>query len=196
MSIQEKLNKIQTTLVAPKGQFNKFGNYAYRSCEDILASLKPLLDFTKTTIKLSDQVIMIGTRYYVEATATLTDVETGEKESVTALAREEETKKGMDSSQITGSASSYARKYALNGLLGIDDVKDSDGTNAHGKTEAIANEVELITPEQVGKITRAISDEEVRKIVNYAKTKDPNVKSIADLTKEQATTIMKKRGIE
>lgn len=196
MNIYEKLNTIQIQLIAPKGQFNKFGNYAYRSCEDIMAAMKPLLDFTKTTLTLSDSVVMIGTRFYIESTATLTDIETMTGIFVTAFAREEETKKGMDGSQITGSASSYARKYALNGLLGIDDVKDADNTNTHGKTEAIANEVELITPEQVGKITRAISDEEVRKIVNYAKTKDPNVKSIADLTKEQANTIMKKRGIE
>ena len=196
MAILEKLNKIQTTLVAPKGQFNKFGNYAYRSCEDIMAAMKPLLDFTKTTLTLSDTVVMIGTRFYIEATATLTDIEVGDKITVTAFAREEETKKGMDGSQITGSASSYARKYALNGLLGIDDVKDADGTNTHGKTEAVANEVKLITAEQVGKISRGISNEEVRKYVNHAKSKDPNVISIADLTEEQANAIMKKHGIQ
>lgn len=135
MSIYNKLNVIQAKLNAPKGQFNKFGNYAYRNAEDILAALKPLLATTQTTIKLSDEVVQIDERYYIKATATLTDIETNETESATAFAREEETKKGMDSSQITGSASSYARKYALNGLFGIDDIKDSDGTNTHDKEE-------------------------------------------------------------
>lgn len=125
LTIQQKLN-------APKGQFNAFGKYRYRSCEDILAAVKPLLGETGTTLTLSDEIIAVGNRIYVKATATLMN-EKGEKEIVTALAREEETKKGMDGSQITGASSSYARKYALNGLFSIDDTADSDATNDHGQ---------------------------------------------------------------
>lgn len=120
-----ELNTIQVKLKAPKGQYNNFGKYAYRNCEDILEAVKPLLDETKTTLTLSDEIQQIGNRYYVKAVATLTTSK-GEKESVSAYAREDETKKGMDLSQLTGSTSSYARKYALNGLFAIDDTKDSD----------------------------------------------------------------------
>lgn len=123
----EELISIQKNLDAPKNQLNKFGGYKYRSCEDILAAAKPLLTKHKCTLTLSDEVVRIGERTYVKATATLENPE-GAKVSTTAYAREEETKKGMDAAQITGSASSYARKYALNGLFCIDDNKDSDGT--------------------------------------------------------------------
>lgn len=128
MTIYQKLNKIQTELKAPKGQHNKFGGYNYRNCEDILEALKPLLKETQTAITLNDKVVMIGDRIYIEATATLIDCEPETISSVsnTALAREELTKKGMDASQITGATSSYARKYALNGLFAIDDTKDAD----------------------------------------------------------------------
>lgn len=120
----EALIKIQNELKAPKGQFNKFGNYKYRSCEDILEALKPLLTKNKCWLLLTDEIIQIGTRIYVKATASIYD---GTLEcSVSGFAREEETKKGMDGSQITGAASSYARKYALNGLFCIDDNKDAD----------------------------------------------------------------------
>lgn len=118
------LIKIQNRLKAPKGQFNKFGNYKYRSCEDILEAVKPLCAEEGVQLTISDEIVMIGDRYYVKATATVTDG--SESASVTAYAREEETKKGMDSSQITGATSSYARKYALNGLFCIDDTKDAD----------------------------------------------------------------------
>lgn len=118
----EKLAKIQKELKAPKGQLNKFGGYNYRSCEDILEAVKPLLDGAILT--LQDEIINIGNRFYVKATATFTDGTC--THSVTAMAREPETKKGMDESQITGMASSYARKYALNGLFCIDDTKDAD----------------------------------------------------------------------
>lgn len=125
--INETLQAIQTGLKAPKGQFNSFGKYAYRSCEDILEALKPLLSEHKATVMLSDEVVMIGDRIYIKATATLIVGE--ESRSVSGWAREEDTKKGMDASQVTGAASSYARKYALNGLFAIDDNKDSDATN-------------------------------------------------------------------
>ena len=118
------LQEIQSKLKAPKGQRNTFGGYNYRSCEDILEALKPVLAEYGAAVLLSDEIVQMGTRWYVKSTATLKT----EKESisVTAFAREAENRKGMDESQITGSASSYARKYALNGLFGIDDTKDAD----------------------------------------------------------------------
>ncbi len=131
MKIVQKLSKIQQNLKAPKGQMNNFGKYKYRSAEDILEAVKPLVNKEGLILTLSDEIQLIGDRIYVKATARLTD---GEQEVVTvAFAREEASKKGMDASQVTGAASSYARKYALNGLFCIDDTKDSDATNDHGK---------------------------------------------------------------
>lgn len=128
-----KLVKVQNELKAPKSQYNSFGKYSYRNCEDILEALKPLLNEVKAIVNISDEIILIGERYYVKATVKFIDAETGEVVEASAMAREEETKKGMDSSQLTGSTSSYARKYALNGLFAIDDTKDADTTNTHGK---------------------------------------------------------------
>lgn len=119
-----KLTEIQKRLKAPKGQYNSFGKYKYRSCEDILEAVKPILAELDCTLTLSDELVLIGTRYYVRASAWLRGE--GVDEIVTAFARESESKSGMDSSQITGTASSYARKYALNGLFCIDDTKDAD----------------------------------------------------------------------
>lgn len=132
--IIKKLNKIQSQLKAPKNQRNNFGGYNYRSCEDIMEAVKPLLEATGTVLTVRDDIVAIGNRVYVKAIATLTD-ETGDTIQNCAFAREVETKKGMDESQITGAASSYARKYALNGLFCIDDTKDADATNTHGKDE-------------------------------------------------------------
>lgn len=126
LSIYEKLLKIQTELKAPKNQVNKFGGYNYRSCEDILESVKPLLDKYNCTLKISDELVNIGERYYIKATATLINIEKYDMIENTAYAREEESKKGMDGSQITGATSSYCRKYCLNGLFLIDDTKDAD----------------------------------------------------------------------
>lgn len=131
MSVHLKLLSVQAALKAPKGQFNAFGKYNYRSCEDILEAVKPLLYEHGLTLVIRDQVVAVCNRIYVQATATITNQDG--QVTVTAFAREEEDKKGMDGSQITGAASSYARKYALNGLFLIDDTKDSDGTNTHGK---------------------------------------------------------------
>lgn len=117
-----KIAKIQQTLKAPKNQYNKFGGYYYRNCEDILESVKPLLG--DLILIINDEIVQIGNRYYVRATATITDGE--HEQSATAHAREEESKKGLDTSQVTGSTSSYARKYALNALFCIDDTKDAD----------------------------------------------------------------------
>ena len=131
--INIKLMNIQQELKAPKGQYNSFGKYAYRSCEDILEAVKPLLKKEKVVLTISDELQYIGNRYYIKATATLIDTESEAIISNSAYSREEETKKGMDGSQITGASSSYARKYALNGLFGIDDNKDSDTTNVQSK---------------------------------------------------------------
>ena len=129
-----KLMLIQASLKAPKNQKNAFGWYNYRSCEDILEAVKPLLYDTQTTLTVSDEMVAVGDRIYVKATAILKDAETWEIiESNTAYARESESKKWMDDSQITWATSSYARKYALNGLFCIDDVKDADATNDHWK---------------------------------------------------------------
>ena len=133
MNVYEKLMTVQTKLRAPKGQYNSFGKYSYRSCEDILEALKPLLAEAGAIVNISDEVKLIGDRFYVEATAMFLDCETGDSVVARASAREDETKKGMDLAQVTGSVSSYARKYALNGLFAIDDNKDSDATNTHGK---------------------------------------------------------------
>lgn len=136
-TINERLIHIQGELKAPKSQENKFGGYKYRSCEDILEAVKPLLKKEKVTLTISDDIVEVGGRVYVKATATLSDGE--DTISTSAFAREAETKKGMDDSQITGSASSYARKYALNGLFAIDDTKDADATNTHGKGQTEAH---------------------------------------------------------
>ena len=117
---------------APKGQTNKFGGYKYRSCEDILTAVKPLLAEWGCSLVLQDDIVEVGGRVYVKATASLADNDSEMAISASALAREAETKKGMDDAQITGSASSYARKYALNGLFAIDDTRDPDATNDHG----------------------------------------------------------------
>ena len=142
-SVYMKLIEVQSKLKAPKSCYNKFGNYAYRNCEDILEALKPILSEVKAVVNISDEVVLVGERYYIKATVKFIDAETGEVVEASAMAREEENKKGMDSSQLTGSTSSYARKYALNGLFAIDDTKDSDTTNTHGKEDSKSNVITL-----------------------------------------------------
>lgn len=134
MAILEKLSAIQQELKAPKSQYNKFGKYSYRSCEDILEALKPILFKHKCSVTLDDDIVQIGSRYYLKACATIYDAETGESQSNRAFAREDEERTGMSQSQITGTASSYARKYALNGLFLIDDTKDADTDAYHEQT--------------------------------------------------------------
>jgi hypothetical protein len=121
-----ELSIIQSELKAPKGQFNQFGKYKYRSCEDIVEAVKPVLRKYNFALIITDDIVLIGERYYVKATAKISNGTI--TYSATAFAREEETRKGMDGSQVTGSASSYARKYALNGLFAIDDTKDADSS--------------------------------------------------------------------
>ena len=154
------LQSIQSELKAPKGQTNKFGGYKYRSAEDILEAVKPLLAKYTCDLTISDEVVEVGGRVYVKATAMLcTDAtEAGILAEVSAFAREAEVKKGMDEAQITGSASSYSRKYALNGLFAIDDTKDPDATNDHGKSQ----------PKSVAKPTKSKSTQAVKKTDAFA----------------------------
>lgn len=140
----KELIAIQSELKAPKSQFNKFGGYKYRKAEDILEAVKPLLAKQKCTLTITDDIVMVGNRIYVKATATIKN-EKGECETTTGWAREEETKKGMDGSQITGASSSYARKYALNGLFAIDDNADSDTTN-DGQHQAAQQQTQTQQP--------------------------------------------------
>lgn len=130
----KNLVNIQNELKAPKSNFNSFGKYRYRSAEDILTAVKPLLAKYSCTMTITDEVVFIGGRFYIKATATITD-EDGNTESVSAFAREDESKKGMDGSQITGTASSYSRKYCLNGMFLIDDTKDADTDEFHNQTQ-------------------------------------------------------------
>lgn len=132
-NIYKKLMEVQQELKAPKSQKNTFGNYYYRSCEDIIEAVKPILGEKGLILNISDSIEMVGERYYIKATVKVIDIDSGAVVENTALAREELTKKGMDTSQITGTASSYARKYALNGMFAIDDTKDADALNTHGK---------------------------------------------------------------
>lgn len=132
--IFEALSNVQAELKAPKSQYNSFGKYNYRSCEDILAAAKPICIKHGLILTLSDEIIAVNDRVYVKATATVCDIENGDETSTTAFAREASEKKGQDESQITGTASSYARKYALNGLFAIDDTKDADTDAFHKQT--------------------------------------------------------------
>lgn len=140
-NIRQKLNGIQSSLKAPKGQTNKFGGYRYRSCEDILTAVKPLLAEWGCCLIISDEIVEKGNKLFVEATATLYDNDSDASLPAKGLAEIPETKKGMDQAQITGSSSSYARKYALNGLFAIDDTKDPDATNDHGNGAPIKSTV-------------------------------------------------------
>lgn len=189
MNVYEKLMTVQTKLRAPKGQYNNFGKYSYRSCEDILEALKPLLAEVGAIVNVTDEIKLIGDRYYVEATASFIDTETGERMIAKASAREAETKKGMDDSQVTGSVSSYARKYALNGLFAIDDNKDADSTNTHGKeikpnmTPTGITEAQLKRLFAIGNkagVKKDVIEGTVRKIFNC----EPK-----DMTKEQYDNI-------
>lgn len=160
-SFAERVVIVQKELKAPKGQYNSFGKYRYRSAEDILNSVKPLLAVNDLILTLSDELIALGSRIYVKVTATLQDCNTANAISVDAYAREDEVKKGMDGSQITGAASSYARKYALNGLFLIDDTKDADATN-DGTHEANNNRLQ----EALNLIAQANNRETLNKIWN------------------------------
>lgn len=153
------IRNIQEELKAPKSQYNRFGGYAYRSVEDILTAVKPLLVKEKADLTLTDELVLIGDRYYVKATATYEDKDG--KKVVTGYAREAENKKGMDASQVTGTASSYARKYALNGLFLIDDTKDADSEEYHRRTSPATQRKQTVkrhsTQQQATKEQQVIS---------------------------------------
>jgi len=197
MTIYEKLLNIQNELKVPKNQRNNFGNYNFRSCEDILEEVKPICKKNNTVITVSDEIKQIGERYYVEATASLIDIETSEKIENRASAREEDSKKGMDSSQVTGASSSYARKYALNGLLAIDDNKDADTdefakttqNKGTGKKEIQPKEEKTISVPQQKRLF-ALSNgnnEVVRNVINrykYEKTEQIKLKDYEQICTE------------
>lgn len=187
-SIYAKLAEIQKELFVPKGQTNSFGKYNYRSCEDILKTVKPLCEKNKCVLAMTNEMKQIGDRNYVEAKVSLIDTETGECISSSAHAREDADKKGMDGCQITGSASSYARKYALAGLFCIDNEKDSDATNTHGKDDKQTFEESPVTEEDVQKILLGISKVGVTAEDLCKKYK---VKQLKELTQGQYLEIKK-----
>lgn len=191
MNIYEKLLNVQTELKAPKGQYNSFGKYKYRSCEDILESLKPVLEKNKLTMFISDEIVCTNNRIYVKATVHLINSEKlGETIQVSAFAREEETKKGMDGSQITGASSSYARKYALNGMFAIDDTKDSDSTNTHGKEKIEQDKAQDYLNSREGMIERI--NEYVRGEKLERLLKNYNAESLDKMTDEQLADACKR----
>ena len=190
MNVYEKLMTVQTKLRAPKGQYNSFGRYSYRSCEDILEALKPLLAEVGAIVNISDEVKLIGDRFYVEATAMFLDCETGDSVVARASAREDETKKGMDLAQVTGSVSSYARKYALNGLFAIDDNKDSDATNTHGKDiKPNMTPVSGLTDAQIKRLLAIGNKAGFKKEVVEATVKKMFGCEPKDMTKDQYNTV-------
>lgn len=197
MNIYEKLSEIQAELKAPKSQINKFGGYNYRSCEDILEAVKPITKKYKAVLIVTDEVIFKGDRYYIAAHAILTDTEGEGVITATAYARETDNKKGMDSSQLTGATSSYARKYALNGLFSIDDTKDNDTPEMKIETD---NRCEKIAKGEETERLEAINEfKEIAK-KNGLSERDQNLlvyvsfkgKSTAELTTRQAQNLTKK----
>ena len=183
MGVYQKLLNIQNALKCNKGQHNDFGHYYYRSCEDILEAVKPLCYTNGCVLTITDEVALVGERFYVKAIATLVDIETGEKISNSALARESETKTGMDMAQITGAASSYARKYCLNGLFCIDDTKDADTNEYHNQTtERKINAKEVAEIQALAKRKGA----DINKALQYCK-----IDKITDLTIEQWAKLKK-----
>ena len=173
MGVYDKLYKVQAELKAPKGQYNSFGKYKYRSCEDILEALKPLLFKHSATVTLSDSATPVGDRFYIEATASFIDSDDGSMVVATAYAREPDTKKGMEVSQITGTASSYARKYALNGLFLIDDTKDPDTDEYHKQTSG----EDPYLPTKNGKVSSA----QLKKLAEECKRTGVSEKEINEL---------------
>ena len=180
-TIYEKLLAVQNELKAPKDKRNNFGGYNFRSCEGILEAVKPLLQAQGLLLTIKDEVVNIGDRYYVRATALLDDISSNGEIAITALAREEEAKKGMDASQITGTASSYARKYALNGLFLIDDTKDADTDEFHRTTQENGQKTNVATqpnqpPAKKIALTQKIVDEKLKFILEQ--TDKETVKNI------------------
>ena len=176
----KELVNIQAQLKAPKNQLNKFGGYKYRSCEDIMEAVKPLLAANNCTLTVCDSIEMVGNRIYIKATATIKN-ESGEVEQTTAFAREPETKKGCDEPQLTGTASSYARKYALNGLFAIDDAKDADTDEYTQQTKA-ADPDTLIVLDQVRQCQNV---DELQRLWNELSGWQSNKAFIAEVNKRK-----------
>ena len=204
-NVLNKLFKIQQELKVPKNQRNTFGNYNFRNCEDIMEASKPICAKYNCLLTCSDELIQVGERYYVKATARLYDLDSGEVIIAEACAREEETKKGMDASQITGASSSYARKYALNGLLQLDDNKDAD-TNEFTKQQksqtkatqsstpkaTVKPKVELMDEGQLQAIRILLAKNEELKKKTYDKLKIQHSEELLKkLSKTQATSLIK-----
>ena len=185
MNIYGKLAEIQQELKAPKNKKNTFGGYMYRSAEDILEALKPVLRRHEATATIQDEMVQIGGRIYVKSTATLWSTTDAESVSVSAYAREAEEKRGMDQSQITGTASSYARKYALNGLLLIDDTKDADTDEYKEETS------EMITPDQV-KVILALADQAKVDLAKVLEGKD--LKKMKKVRADQLIAALKEKA--
>lgn len=181
MELKEKLLEIQTELKAPKGQFNNFGNFSYRSCEDILEAVKPLLHKYKCTLTISDEIEEHGGQTYIRATALLRDADNDMMIVNSAYARESADKKGMDASQLTGTASSYARKYALNGLFLIDDTKDAD-TDEHAKQTGAEPKEKGVTPKQL----------ELIKVIAKEQGKELDEEVVKNWTMKQASDFITK----
>ena len=194
----KKLIEIQNELKAPKSKYNSFGKFSYRSCEDILEAVKPLLKVKDLIMTISDEAVNVGDKNYIKATVTITD---GDKSmSVSALAREAEDKKGMDDSQITGTASSYARKYALNGMFLIDDTKDADTDEYKEATKKAEPKEETFEDSQISpikaKTLKALCEEkgtDVKKLCEHYKVKSIDALSMSQYA-EAVKTIEKKHG--
>lgn len=189
MNIYEKLMTIQQELKAPKGQKNNFGNYRYRSCEDILEAVKPLLKETKTVLTITDELIQIGERYYIKAIATLSNTEEEKQISNIAYARESENKKGMDDSQVTGATSSYARKYALNGLFCIDDTKDAD-TDEYTEQNNLAEEDKKISSRLAESLMLSIKNNNIQEEQVKAVLAKYNYKEISEIMSSKYPSII------
>ena len=189
MGIYEKLMTVQLSLKAPKNQYNSFGKYHYRSCEDILEGLKPCLKEVKAAVTIDDEIVEIGGRMYVKASAHFHDAETGEMVNNIAYAREEDTKSGMSAAQITGATSSYARKYALNGLFMIDDNKDADTdenkVESDAKSKANKSKPTEKKNEPTNNVeTQFVSDTKIHALMKKAETDGVSITTILDKCKK------------
>jgi len=198
MSIHKKMIEVQSELKAPKNQRNNFGNYNYRSCEDIIEAVKPILAEKELLLTISDDLVEVGERNYIKAVVTVSDGD--DSITVTGFAREAVNKKGMDEMQLTGATSSYARKYALNGMFAIDDTKDAD-TDSFQKRKSKDNnssssssKSEEITKKQIASLKEWLDNDEAKKlIVAYLKKRGHhNLKALTELTKNQAENLLKK----
>lgn len=205
MNIYQKLSDIQSRIKVNKSNYNSFGKYSYRSAEDILEASKPICKDAGCVLTLSDDIVSLDGRFYVKANATLTDIESLETIQVSALAREEEAKKGMDGSQVTGTASSYARKYALNGLFNLDDAKDADTDEYTAMQKKRPQKAETavkmpqrtITPEEELMLEQLIvafpAEDPVSDRIKKICTAN-HVESLGDLTKTQYDNLLKQLG--